>query len=639
MKKLIVKQAKFKDWRVFSDYTIDFSDSITTIKGDNEAGKTNVASGITWVFNGTSIDGNNLVDVIPTNRIDEHPSPKVTLECVVIDTDTGKEKPATLEREYKAVFLKDKSYKEHKTVTYINGVEMTIAKFNDWISTNVCDIEMFNMLCNVKMFTEQLKPKAKELVWQRQRRIIEQLVDGKVSEESKMAKTNPEFESLCEPIARYEKATEYLKAIRTEQTNLDKLIDRYPNSIEYIENDIVDTTYTLDDLEKDKAVNQRTLTTLEHKNEEYRASKQNKASAELANSLSELQAQLKIENDKYTTACNKFLSQKNELNSEIQRKKFELKTANDNLERARKDYADKASSKITGTCDKCGQTLPAATIEKFKAQKVKELEEMKTAGVAISALVAQIEKDITALESKMYALVSPKRPAILDELSGKAGSITTQLSEQKTIENMPDYEMLRQSCIDKFAEIARKETILERNTEKQKQLEEAKSEHLIHIKRQSELQRSSDICKEFISYRCGIIEEKINSLFDGIKFKMFRMNKGDGELKETFEIYFNGKQYGDSLSLSTKLLVSYWITKSLQKALGVYVPIVLDNMESVSFHEGNVDTQLIILEKIEQNCPNCNSTNTGRRTVNGKWICADCGNEFTKELIVEKEQL
>ena len=210
------------------------------------------------------------------------------------------------------------------------------------------------------------------------------------------------------------------------------------------------------------------------------------------------------------------------------------------------------------------------------------------------------------------------------------------MANNEKTENMPAYEENKIKFEKELQDLQLVYQKLISNEKTEKIIADLENAHEKNLEKQAELQQKIDICSNFISEKCKIVENAINSRFKGIKFKMFKFNKGDGELKETFEIYFNAKKYGDDLSYSTKLLVSYWISTELQTQLGVCVPIILDNMESTSFDDENINTQIILLEKITQPCPSCGKKYTGRRRVGGDWKCSNCQTEFIKHLVVNE---
>lgn len=140
-----------------------------------------------------------------------------------------------------------------------------------------------------------------------------------------------------------------------------------------------------------------------------------------------------------------------------------------------------------------------------------------------------------------------------------------------------------------------------------------------------------DLCNELINMKCKQAEKKINNLVAGLKFKMFRTNKTNDEIKECCDILWNNTPY-NSLSYSTKFVVGISIALAFQKYYKVSMPIIVDNAESIDLGI-EVPVQTIFLIKREEQCPDCGGE-TGRRNIDGLWICKKCGKQFKKNISV-----
>ena len=100
---------------------------------------------------------------------------------------------------------------------------------------------------------------------------------------------------------------------------------------------------------------------------------------------------------------------------------------------------------------------------------------------------------------------------------------------------------------------------------------------------------------EFIKYKLDKINDSINAMFDGISFKLFDIQLNGG-VKEVCECTVNGVPYG-SLNNGHRIIAGLQIIKALQKLYGAYLPIFIDNAESVNdFNLPDMDCQLIKLK-------------------------------------------
>lgn len=145
-----------------------------------------------------------------------------------------------------------------------------------------------------------------------------------------------------------------------------------------------------------------------------------------------------------------------------------------------------------------------------------------------------------------------------------------------------------------------------------------------------------DLCKDFIEMKCKLAQKKINELLDGVQVEMFRKNKTDGEIKPCLDIYWNGVPY-QSLSYSTKFIVSMKIALAFQKFYDISMPILIDNFESIDL-DFKIPVQSIMLIKRDEACPNCKTYGVGRKEKDKLWTCKVCGYRFEKKLEIKCEE-
>ncbi len=636
-----IDKIEIKDWCIFENFEYEPKQK-NYISGDNETGKSRFGSAITWVLNGTDIDGDTLQDVVPVHR--EQPlSPTVTLDLSVVDKK-GITRPATIEKQYKAQFTRDKTFTgEHKTIYKLNGVEITQKKWQEWIKDNICDLEVFNMLSNIKVFTEKLKTTGKELVWQKQRRIVESLIND-MPDEFEYVQTQEKYTLLQDGLLRHKTATDYLKAIKTEQSNLQKEIDEYPIKKETVENGIVDVELSIDKLSKAKASAKIMLDKLEKENQEYRDSQTTNTNLVIIDEKTKLEQEMRTLAQDYNNKIKEYNDKKSKLALNINSAKKSLETLKVKIESLLQSKKDIEKSSFVAdketVCSYCGSVISNEIAEQeFNDKKQCYLATISTNLKELIAEQKRVKTTNYDVDLATYkALVEPIEPKEIFELQTQIDDKLNQLAQIKPVENLENYKIDKSKLLEDIENIVKLKMAKNRNEEIETTLSVMAKEHRQKMKRKSHLQQLHDLCKDFIGERCDLLERKVNALFigTGISFNLFKQIKTTGERAETFEIYFRNKEYKTQLSLSTKTIVSYMITQALQKAYNVSVPIVLDNMESVNFNE-KTDTQTFILTRTEENCPKC-AWKSGRKTVAGEWICGNCGEVWKKKLTVRGEQ-
>ncbi|PLR93230.1 AAA family ATPase [Bacillus sp. T33-2] len=101
-----------------------------------------------------------------------------------------------------------------------------------------------------------------------------------------------------------------------------------------------------------------------------------------------------------------------------------------------------------------------------------------------------------------------------------------------------------------------------------------------------------DCIKAYRAKEAELQAEKVQALFTTLSVRLFKQNKGDGEIKPDFEIEMDGKPYS-KLSLSESIRAGLELRDVLSQQSELIVPTFIDNSESItSFKEPN--GQLII---------------------------------------------
>jgi DNA repair exonuclease SbcCD ATPase subunit len=95
----------------------------------------------------------------------------------------------------------------------------------------------------------------------------------------------------------------------------------------------------------------------------------------------------------------------------------------------------------------------------------------------------------------------------------------------------------------------------------------------------ADLEKSEYIIEEFIKNKVTLLEDKINSLFSFVNFKLFDIQLNDG-LNECCEALINGVPFSDA-NTASKINAGIDIINTLNNHYKVSAPIFIDNRESV----------------------------------------------------------
>lgn len=225
-----------------------------------------------------------------------------------------------------------------------------------------------------------------------------------------------------------------------------------------------------------------------------------------------------------------------------------------------------------GKCPTCGQLIP---LEKFEARREKELARIVADGQRCKAEIAEHEELLTELndaltkvpvqvpaENQIAALkerirnLEEKRTAAeserrkkLDELEARIGDLVQSLNRVRVVANTQK----------RIAELRTREQALNEQI--------------------AELERELALADKFQQRKIELSEARISEHFEHIRFKLFTYVITTGEVKPTCEIMLNGVPYS-ALSKGEKLKASLDIWRTLQKKLGVEMPLMIDDAES-----------------------------------------------------------
>ncbi|WP_046655300.1 AAA family ATPase [Paenibacillus larvae] len=115
----------------------------------------------------------------------------------------------------------------------------------------------------------------------------------------------------------------------------------------------------------------------------------------------------------------------------------------------------------------------------------------------------------------------------------------------------------------------------------EEQLSEAKEDEAATLASLNESIFIIDSIKAFSAKEAEMMAEKVQALFTTLSLRLFKVNKGDGEIKPDFEIEMDGKPYR-KLSLSESIRAGLELRDVLSQQSGIIAPCMVDNAESIT---------------------------------------------------------
>jgi len=600
---------------------IDFS-QVTNIIGDNAAGKTTVFNAFTWLLFGKdgqdrhqfeikTLDGNN--NVIP----------KLNHEVTgIVNIDgTPKEFKRVLREKWTKKRGEQEAVFSGNTEDYfIDRVPMSKAEYQSAISEIIKE-DQFKLITNPLYFNHTME-------WKPRRTMLFKMAGDTTYEE--VAQRNPKLQEILDEVNRksIEGFKKQIKAdakqVREQLSQIAPRIDEQNRTmpempdVDAIKNQIGQLTTELEGIEgnlealrnankqKQDAIQAKydeisKLTSLRSKLQQEAEDEAEKANAETRQELRKYKEEVESKQAEIHSAEQKITACKNEI-SELEKTNAELRAKIEKLNNDNPDF-----SQVQEECPTCKRPFDPDEVEdkkgeiekSFNEEKVRKYNNLREQGIKNSQQITELTERIDKLKERNDVL-QPE----LAEAKEKASSPT----HASTAENFIDKEKIAEidSKIEKIKgeidqpnpeqddekEHQRKSEIQGEIDQLKEQLSvvktiESKKERIEQLENESkdlagqlaELEKKEFLADLFSKEYVAGIEEKINSMFEGVSFRMFRKQINEGETEDC-TLIVNGVPW-DALNSGKKIQAGIDCINTISKHYGYSAPIWIDNAESV----------------------------------------------------------
>ena len=582
-----------------------------TVYGDNATGKTTIFDAFTWLLFGKDSLGRSDFGI---KTQDENGNAihnlEHSVECeLAIDNSILTLKKVFSEKWTKKRGSADAEFSGHETKFFVNEVPSTKKEYESKIAS-IIDDSLFKTLTNPLYFNEQLK-------WQDRRAILLSLCED-ITDLEIINGVN-KFSPLAE-LLQGRTVQEYKKIVSGKQSAINERLKAIPQRIDEANRVFSSTVEEVD--ENEKAVIEKKLSDL---NNEIVEIKSGAKSSDVEIELRELrERKLNIINSKSDiSAMNQELFdakinlQNTEREIDICRQK--IIPLNNGIEHytkmadeLRKEWHEVNEKQYTdsGICPTCGQALPEEQIAeakaKFNTKRAEKLESITEKGKEAKAKIQDMEALRIEEAEKIDNLLkeAEERKAVIKHLTEsiekvksefdkikdkELAEVNTAIAEaEKKAQNEtnsiePKIYAIAEQISREMAKLDEiNKAIAEREVvERQKQrIAELEAEEKSLAKEYSELEKVAFLIEEFIRHKIGILNDKINEHFKYAKFKLFD-EQINGGIAECCETTFNGVEYSD-LNNASKINIGLDIINTLCKINNKFVPVIVDNAESVT---------------------------------------------------------
>lgn len=227
---------------------------------------------------------------------------------------------------------------------------------------------------------------------------------------------------------------------------------------------------------------------------------------------------------------------KNNIDSLIQRR-----------DEMKEQYEKLKDERIEDFCRVCKQPLQDEARQAAEAEKQQRVDQFKEEYVSVVEKRQKLEQDL-----KKYAYIG----------------ISDQLDQMREFERerIKLWEQIQGS--QKYAQL-------------EEQLAKAREDEADTLASLNESIFIIDSIKAFSAKEAEMMADKVQALFITLSLRLFKVNKGDGEIKPDFEIEMDGKPYR-KLSLSESIRAGLELRDVLSQQSGIIAPCMVDNAESIT---------------------------------------------------------
>jgi len=620
--KMRLLKLSLKNFKGIKEFTLDTNGGKNTnIYGDNGTGKTTIFDAFTWLLFDKDSSDRSKFDIQPLDKQGNVIHMIDTEVEGVLDIDG---KTITLKKILREKWVKKRGEAESElkgteTLYYINDVPVKQSEYKAYIN-ELIDESIFKMITNPLYFGLVLK-------WQDRRKVLLNMV-GDVTNEDVISSrndfkelafllNNTDIETLKKSIvARKKKLNDDIKAIPYRIDELNNTIQEFDfealefrkkfiqTAVDDIEAKLADSSKNDEEVLKDKKrlyelQSELMMIEQEAKNEVYKEYEQ--LNKELQNTLIELnteksrlaQQEIFIENAK----------------KEIER----LEKENEELrERWRKENKKELTfDENLFVCPVCKRPFEEADIEakkeemlkNFNFEKAETLKKITAQGKENNKKIEELKKKISEInteEIQAKILVLDKRAK---EIKAKIDNFKPVInldnnerykeikSEIETIENKlskqyinTEKDELKKKLVELKKELEQVNSKLaykEHNEKAKARIEELKKQERELARQIAELERQEFLAEEFIKAKVELLQNKIDSKFKYVKFKMFDIQVNGG-IAETCEPMVDGVPFSTNLNFGARINAGLDIINALCDYYNIQAPIFIDNKESIT---------------------------------------------------------
>lgn len=652
MKRITIEELHLLNFRGARDVRVSFTDGTNIVCGDNGTGKSTLMDAFLWLLFGKDAEERKDCEIKRIEAGETLRRTDATVECR-IDVD-GQQN--TLRRSLREVWSKPRGatepvFKGNETEYTINDVPKKMSEFDAWVAEHLAPADVFRMLTDADCFPR--------LKWEKQREKLFELAGG-VDEEAVKASVDGLADLLARLSDK--SLEDYKKELAARKRKLRKVLEEIParsdqtrlmipttDARDVWERKLADVDARLADLNReaaDFAARERARgAEARRRVEEVEALKTRMArrTAELKRAAIE-EAEKKNEGRRQVEARLRDLKA---ADAEATRRLKDAKGEMDELalrinqkeeacERLRATWYAESARPYTGdsVCPHCLQPLPEEmqrdNRRRFEESKNERLSQIQTDGHRTKAEITRLEEEMKTAEARLDRAAGdafdaeasaeilreelaemPDRvePAAVDPMADEAyRAMAEELErlEADAPQTLPASETNGGEAITaRLATLNRERDTIRRGLSDcdtadslRAEIRRLDEEARTLAQQLSDVDRDEDTMRRYTRARIEAMEQRVNSLFRTVRFRLFEYTNEGGEVDTCVPLVGDDGVPYPVANTAAQVWAGLEIIRVLQQHTGVSAPVFVDGAERVTqFPE--MDHQAILLRVVE----------------------------------------
>ena len=652
MKRITIEEMHLRNFRGARDVRVSFEAGTNIVSGDNGTGKSTLMDAFLWLLFGKDAEERKDCEIKRIEAGETLRRTDATVECR-LDVD-GQQN--TLRRSLREVWSKPRGatepvFKGNETEYTINDVPKKMSEFDAWVAEHLAPADVFRLLTDAGCFPR--------LKWEKQREKLFELAGG-VDEEAVKASVDGLADLLArlsgksledykrELAARKRKLRKALEEIpaRSDQT---RLMIPTTDARDVWERRLADVDARLADLNReaaDFAARERARgAEARRRVEEVEALKTRMArrTAELRRAAIE-EAEKKNEGRRQVEARLRDLQaaeatatrRLKDATAEVDELALRINQKEEACERLRAAWYAESARPYTGdnVCPHCLQPLPEEmqrdNRRRFEESKRERLSEIQAAGNRTKAEIARLEEEMKTAEGRLDRAAAdafdaeasaeilreelaemPDRvePAAVDPMADEAyRAMAEELErlEADAPQTSPASEPNGGEAITaRLATLNRERDTIRRGLSDcdtadslRAEIRRLDEEARTLAQQLSDVDRDEDTMRRYTRARIEAMEQRVNSLFRTVRFRLFEYTNEGGEVDTCVPLVGDDGVPYPVANTAAQVWAGLEIIHVLQQHAGVSAPVFVDGAERVT-HFPRMDHQAILLRVVE----------------------------------------